>query len=160
MSEITNRELAEATAIVDKIVAPYVAAGVFSGGIALRLCGELVQALTARQPREAGGWRKCSEGVPEDSGVPVLVWQAGWARVLCVEFAAGRWWLGATRLADPPTHWMPLPQPPGEEKCKHTRKRVCHDLKENTAVKVCEDCHRVFQIPDVVPPPVEEKEHG
>jgi hypothetical protein len=67
-------------------------------------------------------WIPVSEQLP-DEGVNVLVWLADRARAV-VAYRRDKWWDGTdeelnfhsytkTDDAEAPTHWMPLPEPPG-----------------------------------------------
>jgi len=60
------------------------------------------------------GWISCSERMPAD-GDAVLVWVPSRAEIAGSYFEAGGVWIGESghRFEQPPTHWMPLPAPPG-----------------------------------------------
>jgi hypothetical protein len=74
--------------------------------------------MSDRQFRELYSWKPI-ETAPKD-GTPVLVAAAGcpWHPMLC--HFEGSWGslnpdMSFTALADQPTHWMPLPEPPATD---------------------------------------------
>jgi Lar family restriction alleviation protein len=66
-------------------------------------------ALTAALAQPGEDWRTI-DSAPRD-GTRVLGCHPNWTAPMTVQWSGDSW-----RLACPPTHWMPLPPPPSEEK--------------------------------------------
>lgn len=73
-----------------------------------------IQQLEAQQPR----WISVGERLPEDDGCVLCYLKEGSPNTVCIYYADGELFFmpGLNNVTDSVTHWMPLPQPPKEER--------------------------------------------
>ena len=73
----------------------------------------IMTAITDAGYRIVPGWQPI-ETAPRD-GTNVLAFWSDWGDCGVVRFDRGEWWAMMHDVVTP-THWMPLPAPPGDEK--------------------------------------------
>ena len=90
------------------------------GDVPCRACDVADMIDTIDEAQTVGGWISVKDRLPEDAGIYIICDHYGnvMSRHFCKKSDkfAGYWHANGSKFYGNPTHWMPLPEPPKEEK--------------------------------------------